>query len=274
MAKDRRDATSRSATPHSEKTHLTKSRTPKKRSEKIAIFRLLAFLVIPFMNILGRYRIHGGENLPRTGPVIVAPNHFSEVDPFVIGLVIWKLGRAPRYLTKASLFKVPFLRWLLRTSGQVPVERAGVRGVNSLTAASQIVERDLVVVVYPEGTLTRDPDLWPMRGKTGAVRLALTANAPLIPVAHWGTQKIMPRYGKRLSLFPRKNVDITFGPPVDLSAFRDRPINSTLLAEATEVLMAAITVLVAEMRDETPPTERWDPARKGQSEIGRFEERS
>lgn len=246
----------------------------KPRSEKIAIFRLLAFLVIPYMNVLGRYRIHDGQYLPRTGPAVVAPNHFSEIDPFVMGVVIWRLGRAPRYLAKASLFKVPFLGWLLRTSGQVPVERAGTRGIDPLATASQIADQDLIVVVYPEGTLTREPDLWPMRGKTGAVRLALTADVPLIPVAHWGTQKIMPRYGKRVSLFPRKPVDVTFGPPVDLSAYRGKPLNSKMLAEATELLMVAITDLVATMRDETPPAERWDPARKGQPEIGRFEERS
>lgn len=249
-------------------------RESKPRSEKIAIFRLLAGLVLPTMNIVGKYHVHDGHYLPRTGPVVVAPNHFSEVDPFVIGVAIWKLGRAPRYLGKASLFKLPVLGWLLRKSEQIPVERAGSRSGDPLAAANQIVERNLVVVVYPEGTLTRDPDMWPMRGKTGAVRLALTADAPLIPVAHWGTQKIMPRYGKRVSLFPRKNVDITFGPPVDLSAYRGRPLNSKMLTEATDLLMVAITDLVAAMRDETPPKERWDPARKGQSEIGRFEERS
>ncbi len=269
MAADRREVT-----PRSKKERPKKKRLKKVRSEKIPIFRLLAFLVIPFLNVVGRYRITDAHYLPRTGPVIVAPNHFTEVDPFVIGMVIWKLGRAPRYLTKASLFKVPVLRWLLRVSEQIPVERMGTRGVNSLTTANRIVERNLLVVVYPEGTLTRDPDLWPMRGKTGAVRLALAVDAPLIPVAHWGTQKIMPRYGKRMSLFPRKNVEVKFGPPVDLSAFRGRPINSTMLAEATEVLMVAITDLVADMRGEAPPAERWDPARKGQSEIGRFEERS
>lgn len=249
-------------------------RVKKPRSEKIAIFRLLAFLVLPVMTLLGRYRIRDGHFLPHSGPAVVAPNHFSEIDPFVMGVVIWKLGRAPRYLAKASLFKVPFLGWLLRVSGQIPVERAGARGVDPLATASHITDRELIVVVYPEGTLTRDPDLWPMRGKTGAVRLALTANVPLIPVAHWGTQKIMPRYGKRISLFPRKNVEVMFGPPVDLSAYRGKPLSSKLLAEATDLLMIAITDLVATMRQETPPAERWDPSRKGQAEIGRFEERS
>lgn len=248
-------------------------REKKPRSEKIMIFRAIAFLVVPIMNVLGKYRLHGGENLPRTGPVVVAVNHFSKVDPLVIGVAIWKLKRAPRYLGKASLFKVPVLGWLLRKSEQIPVERVGTRGSDPLATAQQIVDRNLVVVVYPEGTLTRDPDLWPMRGKTGAVRLALTADIPLIPVAHWGTQKIMPRYGNRISFFPRKKVDVTFGPPVDLSAFRGQPLNSKMLTEATEVVMVAITDLVAGMRGEAPPLERWDPARKGQSETGRFEER-
>lgn len=252
----------------------TTARSKKRRSEKTPIFRVLAGILLPLMNILGKYRIQEGQHVPRSGAVVVAPNHYSEIDPIVIGVAIWMLGRAPRYLAKASLFKVPVLGWFLRRSEQIPVERQGSRGSDPLAQAKQLVDNELVVVVYPEGTLTRDPDLWPMRGKTGAVRLALTAGVPLIPVAHWGTQKIMPRYGKGVSLFPRKKVDIRFGPPVDLSAFEGRPLDSSTLTEATDVLMVAISGLLAELRGESPPIERWDPARKGQSEIGRFEERS
>lgn len=244
------------------------------RSEKTPVFRVLAAILVPLMNILGRYRIEQGEKLPKTGAVVVAPNHYSEIDPIVIGVAIWMQGRAPRYLAKASLFTVPVLGWFLKRSEQIPVERQGSRGSDPLAAASQLADNDLVVVVYPEGTLTRDPDLWPMRGKTGAVRLALTAGVPLIPVAHWGTQKIMPRYGKGISLFPRKDVRIRFGDPVDLSRFEGRNLDSATLAEATDLLMDAITGLLAELREETPPAERWDPARKGQAETGRFEERS
>lgn len=244
------------------------------RSEKTPIFRVLAALVVPLMNIIGRYHIEQGDKLPKTGAVVLAPNHYSEIDPLVIGLAIWKRGRAPRYLAKASLFEVPVLGWLLRRTEQVPVERQGSRGSDPLATAQQLADNELVVVVYPEGTLTRDPDLWPMRGKTGAVRLAITAGVPLIPVAHWGAQKIMPRYGKGISLFPRKDVRIRFGDPVDLSAFEGRNLDAATLAEATDLLMDAITALLAELRGETPPTERWDPARKGQSETGRFEERA
>lgn len=239
-------------------------------SEKTPIFRLLAFLILPFMSLIARYDIQDADKLPKSGAVVVSPNHYSEIDPVVVGVVIWKLGRAPRYLAKASLFTVPVVGWLLRKSGQIPVERSGRRGNDPLAAAGKLADEGRVVVIYPEGSLTRDPDLWPMRGKTGAVRMALEAGIPLIPMAHWGTQLVMPRYGKRISLFPRKTIHVKFGDPVDLSAFRGRKLDSSTLTEATEVLMKDIAALFGELRGETPPTERWDPSQHQQKETGRF----
>src|SRR5690606_12684049 len=120
-----------------------------------------------YMTLMPRYHIVDGDKLPKQGSFVLSPNHYSEIDPVVIGVVMWKLGRMPRFLAKASLFKVPVLGWLMRTSGQIPVERAGsVRGSEPLKAASMVVEKGLAVVIYPEGSLTRDPDLWPMRGKS------------------------------------------------------------------------------------------------------------
>jgi len=246
----------------------------KRRSEKTPIFRVLAAVLLPPMLFLGRYHIENGEKLPKSGAVVVAPNHYSEIDPVVMGVAIWKLGRAPRYMAKASLFKVPVVGWFLRRSGQIPVERTRTRGSNPLASANLLVDNGLAVVVYPEGSLTRDPGLWPMRGKSGAARLALTAGVPLIPVAHWGSQEIMPRYGKKISFFPRKDVRIRFGDPVDLSEFAGRTLDNSTLMAATEVLMNAIADLLGELRNETPPEHRWDPAQKGQQETGRFEERS
>jgi 1-acyl-sn-glycerol-3-phosphate acyltransferase len=248
------------------------SHSPHVKSEKIPIFRLLALLLIPPMEFLARYVIIDGDKLPKHGAFVFSPNHYSEIDPVVIGRVMYKLGRAPRYLTKASLFTVPVLGWFLRTSGQIPVERSGVsRGSDPLTSAAKLVREGLAVVIYPEGSLTRDPDLWPMRGKTGAVRMALEAGVPLIPVAHWGTQLVMPRYGKKISWFPRKTITVKIGDPVDLSAFAGRGLDPATLNEATAVLMAAITALLVELRGEPAPAEPWDPAKHKQSETGRFE---
>ena len=128
------------------------------------------------------------------------------------------------------------------------------------------------VIVYPEGTLTRDPDMWPMRGKSGAVRLALAGGLPVIPMAQWGTQAIMGRYQKGLSLWPlRKPVRVLIGDPVDVSDLRERAGEPAALTEATNRLMNAITALLEELRDEKAPAERWNPASHGQKETGRLD---
>ena len=246
---------------------MTQASQPK--SEKTAIFRVFAFLLIPFMLLVGRYRFHGTENIPATGSVVVAPNHYSDIDPVVIGYAMYKLKRMPRFLAKASLFRIPIVGWMFTKAEQVPVERAGGSAADPLAAARRIADAGHAVVIYPEGTLTRDPDLWPMRGKLGAVRTALDADIPLIPAVSWGAQKILPRYG-RISLFPRKDVDVVFGPPLDLSAYHGKSTDPKALVAATRELMDTLAAMVGELRGETPPAMRWDPAEHGQSEIGRM----
>ncbi|MCU1410744.1 MAG: Acyl-phosphate glycerol 3-phosphate acyltransferase [Rhodoglobus sp.] len=243
---------------------------PRTSREKTAIFRTFAYLLIPFMELVGSYRIHGAANLPDKGAVVVSPNHYSDIEPVVIGYAMYKLKRMPRFLAKDSLFRVPVLGWMLAKAGQVPVQRAGSSGAKTLAQARTIAQAGHAVVIYPEGTLTRDPDLWPMRGKFGAVRTALDAGIPLIPAVSWGAQRILPRYG-RISFFPRKKVDIVFGPPLDLSKFEGRSGDGKALAEATNLLMNTLAAMVGELREETPPAQRWDPADHGQSEIGRFQ---
>jgi 1-acyl-sn-glycerol-3-phosphate acyltransferase len=245
---------------------------PKRKSERSFIWYLLAALALPLMNVLGRYEILDRHKLPQRGAFVLAPNHYSEIDPIVMGAAVWYSGRVPRFMAKASLFKVPVLKSLLKASGQIPVERAGaVRGSDPIQAARRLAEQESAVIVYPEGSLTRDPEMWPMRGKTGAVRTALEAGIPLIPAAHWGTQKIMPRYAKRISFWPpRKRVVIKFGDPVDLSQFEGRPLDAQTLNAATDVLMDAITALLEDLRNEKAPAQRWDPTKNNQKETGRF----
>lgn len=141
-----------------------------------------------------------------------------------------------------------------------------------MAQSSELVEHGRGVIVYPEGTLTRDPDLWPMRGKSGAVRLALADGIPLIPMAQWGTHRIMGRYQKGLSLWPpRKPVQVIVGDPVDLSDLAGRAGEPAALVEATRRLMNAITALLEEARGEKAPAERWNPSDHGQKETGRLD---
>jgi len=241
----------------------------RRKPEKLIRWRIVAAIMIPIFEFVGRYRMRGLDNIPKTGAFVIAPNHVTNFDPLTTAYLVWRGGRVPRFLAKASVFKVPVLGWILRYTGQIPVERAG-GGPDPLAAATRLIDEELAVIVYPEGTLTRDPDEWPMRGKNGAVRLALQHGIPLIPAAHWGVQKILPRSGGRLSLVPRKDVEMLVGPPLDLTRWQGRGDDAAALAEATTALMDAIAGLVGELRGEIPPVERWDPAAHGQTEYGRF----
>lgn len=234
-------------------------------TERTFFWRAIGILV-PVVTALFRLRVRGSENLPSTGAFVVCPNHTTDLDPIVVGYTVWRLGRIPRFLAKASLFRVPVVGWILRNMGGIPVLREG-GGADPLAAAQRIVDAGAGVIIYPEGTLTRQPDLWPMRGRSGAVRLARRSGIPIIPVAHWGAEQVLPRWGKRLHVFPRKLVRISFGAPIPASELGD----GTLASEkaATERVMVAITELVEELRGETAPPGRWNPADHGQTEFGR-----
>lgn len=245
---------------------------PSAEKRRPSFFWVLASLILPIWSCMVRYRFTPDSKLPNTGPFIMSPNHYSEIDPIAMGAAIWHLGRLPRFMAKESLFKVPVFGWLLKATGQIPVRREGAVRANGnpMGAAEELIRREAGVIVYPEGTLTRDPDLWPMRGKSGAVRLALETGIPLIPAAHWGTQNLMPRYGKGIHPFPRKTIEVAVGEPLDLSKFEGRDIDQKVVNEATVMLMNEITRLLAGLRGETPPSELWDPAKHKQTETGRF----
>lgn len=248
------------------------SRSPEK--SRPSLFWPLGALVVPIVGYLAKIEIRDKEKLPAEGAFVLAPNHYSEFDPLVVAAAVWRLGRAPRFMTKESLFRVPVLGWLLHKTGMVPVARgaSAVAAKHTLQQSRKLVENGQGVIVYPEGTLTRDPELWPMRGKTGAVRLALSGDMPLIPVAQWGTQNVMGRYQKGLSLWPpRKRVQVLFGDPVDLSDLKARANEPSALNEATSRVMNAITVLLEELRGEKAPETRWNPTEHGQKETGRLD---
>lgn len=239
-----------------------------------SIFWPLAAIVVPIVALIAKIRVSGAENLPREGSYVLAPNHYSEFDPLIVAVAVWRTGRAPRFMAKESLFRVPVLGWALRRTGMVPVARtsSAASAKQTMAQSAELVEHGRGVIVYPEGTLTRDPDLWPMRGKSGAVRLALADGIPLIPMAQWGTQEIMGRYQKGLSLWPlRKPVRVLIGEPVDVSDLRGRSGEPAALTEATARVMDAITALLEELRDAKAPTERWNPSSHGQKETGRLD---
>ncbi len=230
-------------------------------------FGVVVAIVKPVMLALTKRDWRGAGNLPRSGGIVVVANHVSHVDPVVIGHYIYDNGRIPRMLGKASLFKIPVMGRIITNAGQIPVYRGSADAAHAFRAAVDAVERGECVMVYPEATITRDPAQWPMIGKTGAARIALTTGCPVIPVAQWGPQELYPPYGHKVSLLPRKTMHLITGKPVDLSAFQGKPMTAELLREATAVMMREIAVLLGTLRGETPPAELYD-ARKARKSDG------
>ena len=225
------------------------------------IFAVVSLLHL-IMRPLTRRDWRGQEKIPQTGGVIFVANHISNADPLALGQFLAFSGRWPRFLAKASLFRYPLLGHILRACGQIPVQRQSAKSADALLAAVEAVGQGRAVVIYPEGTITRDPDLWPMEGKTGAARIALRTGCPVIPIGQWGAQELM--YGTEVHfprLFPRKTLRLKAGDPVPLDDLREVLVTGAVLDAATTRIMDAITVLVAELRQEPQPTRRFDPQR-------------
>ncbi len=210
----------------------------------------------------------GGDRIPATGGCLLVANHISHVDPITVGHLVWDHGRIPHYLAKSQLFRHPALRVLMTAAGQIPVERLTTNAVGAYAAAVAAVRRGECVVVYPEGTITRDPDGWPMTGKSGAARIALATGCPVIPIGQWGAQDLLAPYARKPDLFPRKTVTMKVGDPVDLADLLARERTPTVVRETTDRIMAAIVALVEEVRGEQAPTERFDMRRLGSPGTG------
>lgn len=215
-------------------------------------------IIKPLLLLTTRRRWVDGEKIPAQGGVLLVVNHISEVDPLTVAHLVWDHGRIPRYLAKDGLFRNKFLGFFLRSAGQIPVFRETRAAVGAFDAAVAAVNEGKCVVVYPEGTITRDPDLWPMVGKSGAARIALATDRPVIPVGQWGAQDLLAPYSKKPSLFPRKLIQMKVGDPVDIEDLGD-DLSPANVGVATERIMDALTALVEEVRGETAPAVRFDP---------------
>jgi 1-acyl-sn-glycerol-3-phosphate acyltransferase len=213
------------------------------------------------ISALFRLRWSDAHHIPAAGPAIVVANHLSYADPLVLARFVYDAGRVPRFLAKRSLFRIAVIGRVLYGTGQIPVDRASSRAIESLHDAVAALRRGELVIIYPEGTVTRDPDWWPMRGKTGAARLALLApDVPVIPVAQWGSQHAIDWYHRRFRPLPRKSAAVTAGAPLDLSKFRDEfrshEPNAATLREMTDQMTGEVTALLAQLRDEPVPPSR------------------
>ena len=209
---------------------------------------------------LARRVYEGGERVPREGGALLVMNHVSHMDPAVDAVFVHRQKRVPRFLGKSSLVDAPIFGRIFVGAGSIPVYRGSSSAGDSLRAAHEALRDGKVVVIYPEGTITKDPNGWPKRSYTGVARLALGSDVPVIPIARWGTNEILDFYHRKLRLIPRKTITHRVGEPVDLSAYRGQEPTAAVLREVTELLMDRVTELLADIRGERPPAGKPEPA--------------
>lgn len=231
--------------------------------------RFAVVLVKPVLTVWTRRTWRGAEQLRRPGGIIIVPNHISHADPLVAAHFVYDAGRWPQFLGKASVFRVPVIGWIIGRCRQIPVERGTVDAVKSLDKLVAALDAGGAVVIYPEGTITRQPELWPMKGKTGAARLALATGAPVIPVAMWGPERMFDPRTNRFDPRPRIPVTVVAGEPVDLERWRGATPTRAILEEMTDAIMLRLRDLVGEIRGGTPPPLWERPARtRAESQQG------
>lgn len=226
------------------------------RPQPSRTFRNVVRLLRPLVMLLTKREWNGVENLP-PGGFIAVTNHISDADPLTFIHFLLDNGVYPAILAKREMFKVPIVGRILRACGVIPVDRGTVGAKLSLVAATQALAAGSCVVVYPEGTHTYDPDLWPMTAKTGAARLALNSGAPVIPVAQWGAHQLRHPHTGRIRL-RRVRSQVVAGPAVPLDDFGSDPDDHEAATRATERIMAELTLQLSELRGEPAPAEPYD----------------
>jgi 1-acyl-sn-glycerol-3-phosphate acyltransferase len=240
-------------------------------SERHFVLALVASILIPLVRLLFKVVPTGQEKLPKKGAYILVSNHVTNLDALAVAYFVYaKLKRAPHFMAKESLFRLPLIGPIITAAGQIPVYRSHHRNDEPLRAAHAFLKAGHSIAIFPEGTLTRSPDLWPMRGKTGAIRLALETGVPVYPVGQWGSEVILPQYGSRFRPGFWKPVRLLVGDEINLDNYRKKQLNPDELNEATKLVMQTITELVEVLRDEKAPFELWDPQKAGQTVSGNF----
>jgi 1-acyl-sn-glycerol-3-phosphate acyltransferase len=228
------------------------------------------------------------DRVPQNGGVLLVANHLSNIDPILMGEYLVYSGRWPRYLGKEELWHVPGIGWLGRHCGQIPIQRASATAGVGLQNAIDALKAGEAVVIYPEATRGADPQGWPMTARSGAARVALAARCPVVPLGQTGADRMLPAHGFHLPrLLPRTTISILCGEPLHLDDLYDsfrpglvpgiadavRPHTTEqeiaeqarsheAIVEAGARMIDAITDLVAEIRNEPAPPDRYDPRQK------------
>lgn len=211
-------------------------------------------VIIPFLKAVSRQHVEGMENLPRSGGYIVVANHLSDIDSLTAMRSFVDVGIPVYSLAKSTIFDIPVLGRVFKAGGQIPVYRGTEHAGSALVEAERRLAEGDVIMIFPEGTLSRDPLMWPMTGKTGAARLGMATGVPIVPLGQWGAHEILDSFeGGGFHPFPRHDVRIRIGQPFTLDRFGSNLEDRVAVRQATAFIMSQITALVEELRGEKAP---------------------
>jgi 1-acyl-sn-glycerol-3-phosphate acyltransferase len=219
----------------------------------------LSRMIVP---LICRLRVSGTVAAGlRQGPLILAANHVSPVDPLMLMAACSRAGIAPRFMATAGLFQAPVAGSIMRACGQLRVDRHTAQVAEALPAAAAALREGSVVLVYPEGRIGLDPWMWPERGKTGVARMAALSGAPVVPVAQWDTHRVMPYAAPAglarsllRTIWQRPVVHVRFGEPVDLSGLTGTAGAQAM--RATDRIVEGIAQTLAPLRPDEPELPR------------------
>lgn len=228
-----------------------------------AMYAVLAALVGGVVTVVSRLQVARQRGRRRVasslpdGAVIVIANHTSYADGVLLALVCRRLGRSLRLLATSGVFRAPVLGRIVRRLGFIPVDRGAPTAAASLDAAVEALRAGEAVGIFPEGRLTRHPDRWPERAKTGAVRLALRSGAPIVPVAMVGAHRVLDRRHVvrqiAVNVLLRPKVTTAVGSPIDVTAWGIDPNDPDQIRDATDRVMGELIDLVEGLRGEQAP---------------------
>ena len=213
-------------------------------------FRTAEWALLPEVKLWFNWRFEGVEHIPREGPVLAACNHISYFDPLAHAYMLLKAHRKARFLAKSELYEHWLLKRVLVGAHQIKVVR-GSGDASPVDNAKKALTAGEAVVIYPESTVTHNPDFSPMRGKTGIARLTLHTGVPVLPIAVWGSQEVWQRGGAQSLKFGRP-IFVRAGAPLDFSKYSDTASDEQTLRTVTDEVMGELSHLVEDLRSRYP----------------------
>lgn len=239
-------------------------------SQMSLFFRFVVNVIRLFIKFRVKRVVENIDKIPSEGPCIVIANHFNEFDAVLATEFVTQAHRAPRIFAKSSLWKIPIVKQAFNSGNLIPVNRGTKEAAKSLEVANEGLKNGDLIFIFPEGTISKDPQSWPMTCKTGAARLAIMSNAKVIPILQDGAQFLSKTCDKNVSWYQKHKkgnkvlIHLKAFDPIDFTDLFTKSsdnldeISDDLVKKVNQRIESTLTKIVEENRGVKAP-KRWNP---------------